>query len=124
MSLLFNSVYTDRRVTAWSRQSHGQVSTWTLRTILRWQRPLPPNDNWRRARQDELPESAYGSRVVQTQIGRTAMENISGKQSPAIPSLAMAPHRVTPSRLPFGSLRSALTGPRPDAEDILRGGNG
>ena len=123
MSLLFNSVYADRRVTAWSRQSHGQVSTWTLRTTLRWQRPLPPNDNWRRARQDELPESAYGSRVVQTQIDRTAMENISGKQSPAIPSSPSIRHRGTQSRLPFGSLRSALTG-YPDAEEGLIGGNG
>ena len=34
---------------------------------------------------------------------------------PAIPSLAIVLHRRHPSRLPFGSLRSALTGPVGDA---------
>src|SRR5215469_7527243 len=34
---------------------------------------------------------------------------------PAIPSLTIGLHRRHPSRLPFGSLRSALTGPVGDA---------
>src|SRR5260370_15384925 len=42
------------RVTAWSRQSKGQVEAWMLRTRQRWQHPLQPNYNWHRARYDEL----------------------------------------------------------------------
>jgi hypothetical protein len=54
MSILFNFVFADTRVTAWSRRSHGQVQAWTLRTRQRWQHPLQPNDNWHRARHQEL----------------------------------------------------------------------
>jgi hypothetical protein len=54
MSILPNFVFADTRVTAWSRQSHGQVQAWTLRTIQRWQHPLQPNHNWHRARHQEL----------------------------------------------------------------------
>lgn len=54
MSILPNFVFADMRVTAWSRQSHGQVEAWTLRAIQRWQHPLQPNNNWHRARHHEL----------------------------------------------------------------------
>jgi hypothetical protein len=54
MSMVSNFVVADRRVTAWSRQSHGQVEAWTLRAIQRWQHPLQPNNNWHRARYHEL----------------------------------------------------------------------
>lgn len=39
-------------------------------------------------------------------------------KAPAIPSSPFLSHRCPPSRLPFGSLRSALTGPGRDAEQI------
>jgi hypothetical protein len=54
MSILPNFVFADMRVTARSRQSHGQVEAWTLRAIQRWQHPLQPNNNWHRARHQEL----------------------------------------------------------------------
>jgi hypothetical protein len=41
MSILPNFVFADMRVTAWSRQSHGQVEAWTLRTILEMAAPAP-----------------------------------------------------------------------------------
>jgi hypothetical protein len=42
--------------------------------------------------------------------------------TPAIPSCAFLSHRRHPSRLPFGALRAALTGPLGDAEDDLEEG--
>src|SRR5580704_11429206 len=110
MLILSNFVSVDMRVTAWSRQTHGQASAWQLTTIPRWQHPLPPNNNCRRARYDKPIESAYGSRAAQTKIGRTTDEasRTTGRQ-PLPPQLS-AQHRGTPARLPFGSLRSALTG--------------
>jgi len=42
--------------------------------------------------------------------------------TPAIPSLRFVSHRHHPSRLPFGALRAALTGPVGDAEDHLEEG--
>jgi hypothetical protein len=40
------------------------------------------------------------------------------EQGPAIPSPFLVTHRRHPSRLPFGALRAALTGPAGDAEDL------
>ena len=37
---------------------------------------------------------------------------------PAIPSPLFLTHRRHPSRLPFGALPAALTGPAGDAEDL------
>jgi hypothetical protein len=54
MSILPNFVFADTRVTALWRQSHGQVETWPLRSIQRWQHPLQPNYNLHRARHQEL----------------------------------------------------------------------
>ena len=44
------------------------------------------------------------------------------RAKPAIPSSALVPHRRHPSRLPFGALRAALTGPVGNAEEVLEEG--
>jgi hypothetical protein len=60
-----------------------------------------------------LTKSANGSRVVRSQ--RSMFISPDRREASAIPSSSNISHRATLSRLPCGSLRSALTGTRRDA---------
>lgn len=46
--------------------------------------------------------------------------NTNQSSGPAIPSSLFLTHRRHPSRLPFGALRAALTGPLGDAEELTQ----
>jgi hypothetical protein len=135
MSILPNFVFADMRVTACARQSHGQVEAWTLRAIQRWQHPLQPNNNWHRARHHELTlecvwKQGGTDKDRQDNDGREFKRDGRKNRQPnwaaasAIPSSARIWRRGHPSRLPFGSLRSALTGPGRRHAKKLGGGNG
>jgi hypothetical protein len=130
MSILPNFVFADMRVTAWSRQSHGQVEAWTLRAIQRWQHPLQPNNNWHRARPHELTLECVwkqgGTDKDRQDNDGQAQETgrPRNRAASAIPSSARIWRRGHPSRLPYGSLRSALTGPDRRRGKKLGGGNG
>src|SRR5260370_19687182 len=122
------------RVTAWSRQSHGQVEAWMLRTRQRWQHPLQPNYNWHRARYDELTLECVWKQggtdkdriTMDVELKRQARQARQPKNraASAIPSSARIWRRGHPSRLPYGSLPPALNGPRPPHRKIMGGGEG
>jgi len=94
------------------------VEAWTLRTRQRWQHPLQPNYNWHRARYYELTLECVWKQggtdkdriTMDVELKRQARQ--AGDQNgaaSAIPSSARIWRRGHPSRLPYGSLRSALT---------------
>lgn len=60
------------------------------------------------------------------EVGKSTSTERTSEQSrwPAIPSTKPSLHRGHPSRLPFGALRTALTGPSRDATAFLRRENG
>ena len=133
MSILPNFVSADMRVTACARQSHGQVEAWTLRAIQRWQHPLQPNNNWHRARHHELTlecvwKQGGTDKDRQDHDGQAQQTSRISREpnraASAIPSSVRIWRRGHPSRLPYGSLRSALTGPGRRHAKKLGGGNG
>jgi transposase len=68
----------------------------------------------------ELPSPAGRRKKSPSPLGNSRRKQPQGDvelgMTPAIPSTITLSHRRDPSRLPFGALRAALTGPRPDAK--------
>jgi hypothetical protein len=85
----------------------------------RWQHPFQPNNNWRRARHQELTlecvwKQGGTDNDRQDNEGRaqTGRQPKTGQSLPFPPQVRIW-RRGHPSRLPYGSPRSALTGTRP-----------
>jgi hypothetical protein len=119
MSILPNFVFADMRVTACARQSHGQVETWTLRAIQRWQHPLQPNNNWHRARHHELTlecvwKQGGTDKDRQDHDGQAQQTSRQHNRAvPAIPSSARIWRRRPPVKATLRLASLGLDGTRP-----------
>src|SRR6202166_3194943 len=130
MSILPNFVFADMRVTACARQSHGQVEAWTLRAIQRWQHPLQPNNNWHRARHDELTLECVWKQGGTDKVDRITMDklnrqagNTTGQCLPFPPPRGSGGAATRPG-YPTAPLSPACPGPTDAAARKLGGGNG